>query len=224
MTYRKHDGVLIALALALLSGLTVGVAALSASLIPPLESGLPSHRAGAASRPEGAGIPRIGPERAAALALNHLSETAEGVRLRHPRYRAQFTEAGVRVEPRRGPLRWQWRLEGVTGAGTPLEGVPVGAVRPHSWRGRDGTRVRYPRGALLEQYVVGQASLEQQSSWPSRSRSEARSWWSGAESRVKAGLSGPSAAGAGVPTGARSPWARCGSSTPRGRGCPLPGR
>ena len=160
MTHRKHDGVLIALAL--LSGLSVGVAAFSASLIPPLESGLPSHREGAASRPEGAGIPRIGPEEAAALALNDLSETAEGVRLRHPRYRAKFTEAGVWVEPRRGALRWQWRLEEVTGAGTPLEGVPVGAVRPHAWRGREGTQVRYPRGAVLEQYVVGQASLEQQ--------------------------------------------------------------
>ena len=117
MTHRKQEGVLIALAL--LSGVMVGVAAFSASLIPPLgpglKQGLPSHREGAAPRPEGAGIPRIGPEEAAALALNELSETAEGVRLRHPRYHAQFTEAGVRVEPRRGALRWQWRLEEVTG-------------------------------------------------------------------------------------------------------------
>jgi len=78
--------------------------------------------------------------------------------LRHPRYRAQFTAAGVRVEPRQGALRRQWRLQGVARAATPLEGVNLGAVRPHALRGPEGTLVRY----LTEQYVLREGSLEQQ--------------------------------------------------------------
>ncbi|MGH2671242.1 MAG: hypothetical protein ACRDH5_19390, partial [bacterium] len=176
MTYQAHPGMYSALALALLCSLAGGGAVLSVHSIPTADArstqGLPPLPAALSARTAGEGVPtkppalpagaRVTPEQAAALAVNHLSETAAGLELRHPRYRAQFTAAGVRVEPRQGALRWQWRLQGVARAATPLEGVNLGAVRPHALRGPEGTLVRYPRGVLTEQYVLREGSLEQQ--------------------------------------------------------------
>ncbi|MGH8566288.1 MAG: hypothetical protein ACREXW_20310 [Gammaproteobacteria bacterium] len=174
MTYPAHPGMFSALAL--FCSLAEGGAVLSVHSIPTAETrspdGLPPLPAALSARTAGEGVPtkapalpggaRLTPEQAAALAVNRLSETAEGLELRHPRYRAQFTAAGVWVEPRQGALRWQWRLQGVTRAATPLEGVNLGAVRPHALRRPEGTLVRYPRGVLTEQYVPREGSLEQQ--------------------------------------------------------------
>jgi uncharacterized repeat protein (TIGR01451 family) len=106
---------------------------------------------------------------AAALALNDLRPTPEGVRLQHPRHTAAFTAAGVRFTARGGP-DWHWRL------------AYAGPERPTANAARDGVaaagevtpvmstpgQVAYARGGLVEQYLARATCVEQQFVIPQR--------------------------------------------------------
>jgi hypothetical protein len=112
--------------------------------------------AATATTPAGA-APAVSPETARALALNRLDRAPGGWRLEHPRHAALFDAHGVRFDPRRGPS-WSWRLAAVTSGGAPTPGVALVARLPPS---SDRLRVAYDRGGLVEEYVLGAASIEQ---------------------------------------------------------------
>jgi hypothetical protein len=87
----------------------------------------------------------ITPAQAKAIALNRFEPSADG----------------VRFITRRGKLSWRWCFES---AGTPagvLSAVVQGPVKP-KMSSPGSTTVRYERGALVEQYVAGVKSIEQQ--------------------------------------------------------------
>lgn len=106
-------------------------------------------------------LPRITPEQAKVLAVNKVRQSADGVHLRHRQYRADFKADGLHVKTRHGHLSWHWRFASIgTDAGN-LPGVTQGLVTPQM-TATDRRTVRYERGALVEQYVMGVSSVEQQ--------------------------------------------------------------
>ncbi len=110
-----------------------------------------------AATPPGDASPALSAERAAALAVNRLVPTADGVLLRHPRRSVEFGSDGVRLTSRRGAPEWRWSLEAISTAdGRPI--VDASAVAPVVVE-RD--LIRYDRCAVLEDYRLKANSFEQ---------------------------------------------------------------
>lgn len=102
--------------------------------------------------PDAQSASRIAPEAAIAAAINRVSTTAEGLHVAHPRHIADFTVAGVRFEPRRGGPVWRWSLVDLAGEGA-CEAEPT--------IDESGRVVRFERGAVVEEYHLGAAGMEQ---------------------------------------------------------------
>ncbi len=110
----------------------------------------------AAERPQ-AQRAEVPPELARVLACNDLRATPGGVRLSCRLYDAEFGLEGLRVQPRSGPT-WTWRLAAVKSGERALDETRTTGVR--SEIARPGV-VRYARGGLAEEYVVGVDTFEQ---------------------------------------------------------------
>ncbi|MCP4540293.1 MAG: hypothetical protein GY832_24400, partial [Chloroflexi bacterium] len=98
--------------------------------------------------------PAISAEQAVALAVNDLVATGDGYEAHHPQHNATFSPAGLTFTPRRGGPAWIWQL---TGANSDC--VDLGAIAPRN--SAPGT-VAYPRGGLVEQYLLQADGVEQQ--------------------------------------------------------------
>ena len=86
-----------------------------------------------------------------------LHASGDGLLLVDPAYELAFTEDGLRLEPRRGPT-WSWRLCSL-GAGDGSWAASRGApAAPLRW-GTSG--VRYRRGPVVEEYLIGPGRVEQ---------------------------------------------------------------
>jgi len=110
----------------------------------------------AAQTPSSALTP-ISADQAAAIAVNRLEPTVDGVLLHHPRRTVEFAPEGVRLTSRRGAPEWRWALgEIATASGRPL--VDSGPVAPVAVE-RD--LIRYDRCAVLEEYRLKENSFEQ---------------------------------------------------------------
>ena len=103
--------------------------------------------------------PRVTPAAAAARALNDIRETADDVRLDHPRHVARFDGEAVVFTPRRGGPRWTWRLDAALAGDRPLIGVALCGVRPEC---ATPGEIRLDRGGLVERYVTRADCIEQQ--------------------------------------------------------------
>ena len=101
--------------------------------------------------------PRLTAEEAAALAVNRLEPTANGVLLHHPRRTVEFAPEGVRLTSRRGAPDWRWSLEAITTAG----GRPIADSGPVAPVAVEPTLVRYDRCVLHEDYRLKENSVEQ---------------------------------------------------------------
>jgi hypothetical protein len=110
----------------------------------------------AATPPGDAALP-LSAERAAALALNRLEPTADGVLLRHPRRTVEFGSDGVRLTSRRGAPEWRWSLEAISTADG-RHVADAGAVAPVA---AEQDLIRYDRCAVLEDYRLKEDSFEQ---------------------------------------------------------------
>lgn len=102
--------------------------------------------------------PLVSAEEAAARAINRLSVTTGGIELGHPSHRARFDAAGVEVRPRRGGVRWHWRLAAVDRGGSPWTEVTLTGIEPEL--GGPGAVV-YRRGPLIEEYLAKAGTVEQ---------------------------------------------------------------
>jgi hypothetical protein len=110
-----------------------------------------------AATPPTDAAPPLSAERAAAIAVNRLVPTADGVMLHHPRRTVEFAPEGVRLTSRRGAPEWRWSLDAISTAGGRLVAdsgptVPVAIEQD---------LVRYDRCAVLEDYRLKADSLEQ---------------------------------------------------------------
>ena len=104
---------------------------------------------------------KITPAQAAALAVNDLQQTAEGVHLRHRTHEADFTADGLHFKTRRGNLDWHWQLTAIETAAGELSTVMQGPVAPEM-AGTSSRIVRYDRGGVVEQYIARTNTIEQQ--------------------------------------------------------------
>lgn len=107
-------------------------------------------------------------ELATSRAINSLRLVDSAISLSHPRHDATWTRSGVRFAARRGPS-WEWSLGSVRLGNASLE--LARDVAPSA--DRDRLRVDYDRGALIERYLCGPKSVEQQFVIPRRLSSEA---------------------------------------------------
>ncbi len=100
---------------------------------------------------------RISADRAAALAVNPVTEVGAGYRVVHPRRQVDLTPDGIRVVGQRGAPEWRWTLETIASStGRRLaETGPVGPIEVE--RGL----IRYDRCLLYEDYRLKQNSVEQ---------------------------------------------------------------
>ncbi|HQP44276.1 MAG TPA: hypothetical protein PLV66_11410 [Thermoanaerobaculales bacterium] len=99
----------------------------------------------------------ISPDQAAAIAVNRLEPTADGVVARHPRRTVEFAPEGVLLHSRGGAPSWRWTLEAITTAG----GRPIVDSGPVAPVAVERDLVRYDRCALLEDYRLQVSSFEQ---------------------------------------------------------------
>lgn len=108
----------------------------------------------------GAGTARatIRPEEAIAAALSEVTATEDGLRVRHPLHTVSFERDGVTFTPARGGPDWRWRLVAVRSGGESAPFVEPGPVDPANDAPR---RVTYVRGAIEEQYLLGDDHVEQ---------------------------------------------------------------
>jgi hypothetical protein len=104
-------------------------------------------------------VPKISPEQAIVLAVNDLTATHAGYQLCNPRHTATFTADGLTFTPRRGGPDWRWQLTYVGTEATPLAEVNIEAVMPVQDK---PVTVGYPRGGLVEQYLMHANNIEQQ--------------------------------------------------------------
>lgn len=105
------------------------------------------------------GLARLNPDEAIAVAVNDLTSTANGYRLRHPQHTATFAPDGWEFRPRDDSPTWAWQLTSMTAGVNPLAGVETDAVRPAS---DHSLAVVYRRGGVEEQYLARKDSIEQQ--------------------------------------------------------------
>lgn len=105
-----------------------------------------------------AAAPQLIPaERAAAIAVNRLEPTADGVLLRHPRRTVEFSSDGVRLTGRRGSPEWHWSLAAIADA----EGHLIVGADPVAPVLVEQDLIRYDRCSLLEDYRLKEDSFEQ---------------------------------------------------------------
>lgn len=111
----------------------------------------------AAAGPEATDEAASPTEQAAALAVNRLKPTADGVLLRHPRRTVEFAPDGLRLTSRRGAPEWRWSLEAISTADGRLI-ADTSAVAPVVV---EQNLIRYDRCTLLEDYRLKVNSFEQ---------------------------------------------------------------
>jgi cytoskeletal protein CcmA (bactofilin family) len=107
-------------------------------------------------------LQKISPDQAAAIAVNHLTQTAEGYHLRHPRHIADFTPHGVSVQARGGGPKWHWQLQSAGAESAQPENSVGLPLRGMSKEVSGETVVRYHREELVEQYLLRPKTIEQQ--------------------------------------------------------------
>ncbi len=111
----------------------------------------------AAAGPASTETTLISADRAAAIAVNRLEPTADGVLLHHPRRTVEFGPEGVMLRPRHGAPEWRWTLvEIASSSGRPL--VDPGPVAPVLV---EQDLLRYDRCAVLEDYRLKLNTFEQ---------------------------------------------------------------
>lgn len=94
---------------------------------------------------------------ALAAVASELQPIPDGLRLQQARQTVDFTRSGVRTQPRRGGPEWTWSFLGVRSS-TGEAIVSPAEVSPKS-AGSD--RVRYLRGPVIEEYRLGERTVEQ---------------------------------------------------------------
>jgi hypothetical protein len=103
--------------------------------------------------------PQISQEAAIIQSVNDFAADREGVTLRHPRHLVRFDERGLTFTPRDGGPEWRWHLSGALAGDRVVTGVSLERVLPTY---ASATWVDFDRGGLVERYVAGQDSIEQQ--------------------------------------------------------------